>query len=211
MVICCSPEQKEELVAGGVSAVDSVEYVERLSNSVLSSDAEVIVDLLFANDREWVQTLLRTHKTIIVNSVVYPLAEINTSFTRINAWPTFLRSSLIEASCLSEGLKVKAVQVLGIFNKQPEWLTDEAGFVTPRIISMIINEAYFALSEGVSTKEEIDTAMKLGTAYPYGPFEWAQKIGLDKIANLLTHLSRSEKRYTPSDLLLEEAFNVKKG
>jgi 3-hydroxyacyl-CoA dehydrogenase len=45
---------------------------------------------------------------------------------------------------------------------------------------MIINEAYFALEDNVSTKAETDIAMKLGTNYPYGPFEWGQLIGLKK-------------------------------
>ncbi len=47
-------------------------------------------------------------------------------------------------------------------------------------MAMIINEAWHALAEEVSTKNEIDTAMKLGTNYPYGPFEWAEKIGLGR-------------------------------
>jgi 3-hydroxybutyryl-CoA dehydrogenase len=71
---------------------------------------------------------------------------------------------------------------------------------------MIINEAYFALEENVSTKEEIDIAMKLGTNYPYGPFEWAKKIGLKNVVRLLTELSLSEKRYQPAGLLLKEAI-----
>ena len=45
---------------------------------------------------------------------------------------------------------------------------------------MIINEAYFTWEAGTSTKEEIDIAMKLGTGYPYGPFEWGEKIGLSR-------------------------------
>ena len=160
VVVCCSPDQKEELLAGGVSTVDPVKYVDRLSNAVLSSDAEVIVDLLFANDRERLQALVQTGKTIIINSVIHNLAEINAPFIRINAWPTFLCSSLMEASGLSESSKGKTKQFLNLFKKQPEWLPDDAGFITPRIISMIINEAYFALSEGVSTKEEIDTVVQ---------------------------------------------------
>src|ERR1700710_2457559 len=47
-----------------------------------------------------------------------------------------------------------------------------------RVVAMIINEAYYALDAGVSSKESIDLAMKLGTGYPYGPFEWADRIGL---------------------------------
>jgi 3-hydroxybutyryl-CoA dehydrogenase len=71
---------------------------------------------------------------------------------------------------------------------------------------MIINEAYLALAEGVSTKEEINTAMKLGTAYPFGPFDWAEKIGLKNIALLLQKLSSTQPRYTPAAGLLQEAF-----
>jgi 3-hydroxybutyryl-CoA dehydrogenase len=75
------------------------------------------------------------------------------------------------------------------------------GFVTPRVISMIINEACLALQEGVSTKEEIDTAMKLGTNYPFGPFEWMDRIGQDKIYALLLKLSRHQSRYLPAAYL----------
>jgi 3-hydroxybutyryl-CoA dehydrogenase len=47
--------------------------------------------------------------------------------------------------------------------------------------------------------------MKLGTSYPYGPFEWSTKIGLTRIYELLTELSSEDKRYTPAPLLEEEA------
>jgi 3-hydroxybutyryl-CoA dehydrogenase len=86
--------------------------------------------------------------------------------------------------------KQKTEEVFSLFNKKIEWLPDEIGFVTPRIISMIINEAFIALKEGVSSKEEIDTAMKLGTNYPYGPFEWAEKIGMERIDSLLVRLQK---------------------
>jgi 3-hydroxybutyryl-CoA dehydrogenase len=69
---------------------------------------------------------------------------------------------------------------------------------------MIINEAFFALSENVTTIEEIDTAMKLGTAYPYGPFEWGNKIGLQNIVTLLKKLSKKQPRYIPCELLVQE-------
>jgi len=78
--------------------------------------------------------------------------------------------------------------------------------VTPRVISMIINEAYFALDEGISSKEEIDTAMKLGTNYPYGPFEWSEKIGLKKIYDLLIALTTTNSRYKPAPRLEQEVL-----
>jgi 3-hydroxybutyryl-CoA dehydrogenase len=66
---------------------------------------------------------------------------------------------------------------------------------------MIINEAYFALDDAVSSKAEIDIAMKLGTNYPWGPFEWAEKIGLNNIYLLLQKLSLTNKRYQPAPTL----------
>ena len=68
---------------------------------------------------------------------------------------------------------------------------------------MIINEAFIALKEGVSTKEEINTAMKLGTNYPQGPLKWADQIGLDLVLAVLTSLHDTfrEERYRPAPLL----------
>jgi 3-hydroxybutyryl-CoA dehydrogenase len=45
--------------------------------------------------------------------------------------------------------------------------------------------------------------MKLGTSYPYGPFEWSEKIGLARVNELLTELSHDDKRYTPAPALKE--------
>lgn len=69
---------------------------------------------------------------------------------------------------------------------------------------MIINEAYFAVNDEVSSKKEIDTAMKLGTNYPYGPFEWAALIGKNNILELLQKLSLTDTRYQPAELLIKE-------
>ena len=82
---------------------------------------------------------------------------------------------------------------------------DISGMITPRVIAMIINEAYYTLEQEVSTKEEIDIAMKLGTNYPMGPFEWSEKIGLKNIYSLLMKLSIHEERYLPAQLLKKES------
>ncbi|MFY7899172.1 MAG: 3-hydroxyacyl-CoA dehydrogenase family protein, partial [Chitinophagaceae bacterium] len=57
----------------------------------------------------------------------------------------------------------------------------------------------------ISTKQDIDVAMKLGTNYPYGPFEWSEKIGLKKIYNLLQRLEQQDATYSPCSLLKQEA------
>ncbi len=69
---------------------------------------------------------------------------------------------------------------------------------------MIVNEAYYALGEKVSTKAEIDIAMKLGTNYPLGPFEWSEQIGLQNIYSLLLKLSADDNRYLVAYAMIEE-------
>jgi 3-hydroxybutyryl-CoA dehydrogenase len=76
--------------------------------------------------------------------------------------------------------------------------------IAARTIAMIVNEAYFGWGDGISTKKDIDTAMKLGTNYPYGPFEWSEKIGLRKIYQLLKTLSEKENRYAIAPALEKE-------
>jgi 3-hydroxybutyryl-CoA dehydrogenase len=203
IIVYCTAEQKEELTSNGLLRGTEVIYVHNNSKPVIDH-IDALLNL-FENTPGQIEFLEKIPaKVIIVNSVISTLAELHPSFVRINAWPAFLSSALIEASCADAEKRKLAEAVLGAFNKKIEWMPDEPGFITPRVISMIINEAYFALSEGISTKEEIDTAMKFGTKYPYGPFEWAQKIGMENIVTLLNKLSKQQSRYTPSPLLQQE-------
>lgn len=76
------------------------------------------------------------------------------------------------------------------------------GFIFPRTIVQIINEAFFALEEKVATKEDIDRAMKFGVNYPKGPFEWAQGREV-YVKTLLNELLQKTKdaRYRASSLI----------
>jgi 3-hydroxybutyryl-CoA dehydrogenase len=196
VVVLTNDILKDELVNHALFIHNEVIWIENIAQFSEYENAEAFIDLLFeASHIAFLKNLLP--RFIIINSVEETLAKINTSFIRFNGWAGFLKSSIIEASCYSEQNRKKAEAVFDRFQKKLQWLPDEVGFITPRIISMIINEAFIALKEGVSTKEEIDTAMKLGTNYPYGPFEWAEKIGVEKIETLLKELSQQQKRYTP--------------
>jgi len=140
------------------------------------------------------------NKPVIINEVIQTLADLNLpeNFHRMNAWPGFLQREIWEVvSKTPEKIK----DVFKVFNRKIFFVKDEPGFVSARVISMIVNEAFFALGENVSTKEEIDLAMKSGTNYPYGPFEWAEKIGVENILNLLEKLSEKEERYFPAPAL----------
>jgi len=91
---------------------------------------------------------------------------------------------------------------LDVLYQQLGWkyrlVPDIPGMISGRILAMIINEAYYTLQENVSTREEIDIAMKLGTNYPMGPFEWSEKIGLENIYDLLNKLGATDHRYIPA-------------
>ena len=88
--------------------------------------------------------------------------------------------------------------------KQPITVTDSPCFITSRLIQTFINEAIFCLYQGVSSKEEIDTAMKLGMNHPMGPLELADFIGLDVVLSMQQALCDGfqEPKYRPCPLLL---------
>ncbi|RYG41719.1 MAG: hypothetical protein EOO01_24540 [Chitinophagaceae bacterium] len=100
----------------------------------------------------------------------------------------------------------KATELFVLLGRKAEWVPDISGFITARVVATIINEAFFALEEDISTEEEIDTAMKLGTNYPFGPFEWGEKIGLAGVYSLLAGLAKRESRYQPCKLLEKKAL-----
>jgi 3-hydroxybutyryl-CoA dehydrogenase len=166
---------------------------------------DAFFDLDFTNDNDRINFLKTLKPPVIVNSVAETLNAIQAPFIRINAWAGFFKREIVEACATDDFFKKKVEIIFTALNKKIEWLPDTVGFITPRIIAMIINEAYYALGDGVSTKEEIDTAMKLGTNYPYGPFEWAELIGLKNIEKLLNNLAAINQKYLPATALINEA------
>ena len=204
IVVLGNDAYKKELVQDTTDNGAEVVWITTVNDFLAYAHADAYIDLLFDNTEERKSILKGLAAPVIINSVIYTLDQVGDNFVRINGWPTFLGGSVIEAAGLSDALKETCEKVLKHFGKAVEWVPDVPGFITPRVVSMIINEAYLALDEGVSSKEEIDTAMKLGTAYPYGPFEWSQNIGVHNIVALLTTLSKSQDRYTPAALLQKE-------
>lgn len=205
MVLLATNEQKEELAAQGQDS--SAEWVWATELTALKdvTGAAACIDLLFDDTEQRIKQLRQLQTGIlIISSVVNPLNELVSGCIRINGWNTFLKRPIIEAAG-NDNMKNKTEEVFSFFHKKMEWVADIAGFITPRVVASIINEAFFALEEEVSTKAEIDTAMKLGTNYPFGPFEWSEKIGIKNIYALLKHLSEKQKRYQPAPLLIKEA------
>ena len=123
-----------------------------------------------------------------------------------NGLPSLFNREFLEVSILKQEnlahLK-KMCEKLGSGYLQVD---DRVGMVTPKVICMIINEAYYTAQEGTASREDIDLAMKLGTNYPYGPFEWCERLGLKNVYRVLEAIydDTKDERYKISALLKKE-------
>lgn len=88
---------------------------------------------------------------------------------------------------------------LGVAGRTEPLLAAIAG----RLVACLANEAALTLQEGVASRQDIDSAMKLGTAYPFGPLEWADRVGLPLVVRTLEALQQAvaPDRYVPAPLL----------
>jgi 3-hydroxybutyryl-CoA dehydrogenase len=206
IVVLGTKARLEELLKNSTESNLTTIRVETPQELLVHDEAEAFFDLEFENNADRKEQLKQLSKPIFINSVNQTLSENDNSFIRINGWSTFLNRPILEASCKNETIKIAAEKIAAALNKTIEWVPDVRGFVSARVVSMIVNEAYFALQENVSTKAEIDIAMKLGTNYPFGPFEWSGKIGLKNIYTLLVELTKTNSRYQPAKLLEKEAI-----
>ncbi|MGZ5304094.1 MAG: 3-hydroxyacyl-CoA dehydrogenase family protein, partial [Bacteroidia bacterium] len=146
-----------------------------------------------------------TGKIVVASAVKKQLTEIASYFVNdvqcvlagINALPTFLSRSKAEVSAYMDSDK----NALGAFFQSLGWeyhfVNDRVGMVSPRIVCMIINEAFYTLQEGTATAEDIDESMKLGTNYPKGPFQWANEMGIKAVYETLDalYLDTRDERY----------------
>jgi len=209
VAILANAKQKEEWLLK--QQADSVQlYWVATPKDLVRENADAYFDLLFLPSPSTLELYATLGAPLFVNEVVHTLSSIvqlgsfSIPIFRINAWPGFLKREIIEvASSKSEDRKIGEL-IFSSMGWKWKWVADIPGFVTARVISTVVNEAYFTLEQQVSSKEEIDIAMKLGTNYPYGPFEWSEQIGLSKIYSLLAEMSKEDLKYLPCELMKKE-------
>ena len=120
-----------------------------------------------------------------------------------NPVPILKLVEVIRAVQTSDETTAAIVELARDLGKEPAEANDYPGFVSNRILMPFINEAVYALMEGVAEPEAIDTIAKLGFAHPMGPLALADLIGLDTCVAIMEVLHRGlgDQKYAPCPLL----------
>jgi 3-hydroxybutyryl-CoA dehydrogenase len=117
-------------------------------------------------------------------------------------------ATLVATPLLADHVRQAAENFVRSLGRVPLWIHDSPGLILPRIVGMLINEAAFAVLDGVADADTVDLAMRLGVNYPRGLVEWGREIGFSRVVNVLDHLRAEygEERYRACALLRRWAY-----
>jgi 3-hydroxybutyryl-CoA dehydrogenase len=121
----------------------------------------------------------------------------------MNPVPLMRLVEVIRGLGTSDETTATTVEVCRVMGKEPVEANDSPGFISNRILCPMINEAIFALQEGIGTPEAIDSVMQLGMNHPMGPLTLCDLIGLDVVLSVMEVLQRDlgDDKYRPAYLL----------
>jgi 3-hydroxybutyryl-CoA dehydrogenase len=166
--------------------------------------------------------LTQPHTILATNTSSISITKIASSTKRpdkvigmhfMNPVPVMKLIEIINGYSTSKEVTQKIVALTEKINKVPVTVNDSPGFISNRILIPMINEAIYALYEGVAGVQEIDTVMKLGMAHPMGPLQLADFIGLDVCLSILNVMYEGFKnsKYAPCPLLVNMVVSGNKG
>ena len=152
------------------------------------------------------------HTILATNTSSLPITEIAAATKRqdkvigmhfMNPVPVMKLVEIIRGLATSQTVFETIEEMAINLNKVPVEVRDFPGFVANRILMPMINEAIYALYEGVASKEAIDNVMKLGMNHPMGPLTLADFIGLDTCLYIMEtlHQGFGDDKYRPCPLL----------
>ncbi|MEO0138612.1 MAG: 3-hydroxybutyryl-CoA dehydrogenase [candidate division WOR-3 bacterium] len=208
----------------GIISEDSIgEILSRIQTSTdigFLSDVDFVVEAVF--EEETVKRDVLSHVSKIVRPEVIITSNTSSiSITRLanytgkpelfagmhffNPVPVMKLVEVVRGYSTSDETVNVIIELAKRLEKVPVEVKDYPGFVSNRVLMPMINEAIWALYEGVADKEAIDTVMKLGMNHPMGPLQLADFIGLDVCLNILLVLYNDlrDPKYRPCPLLVK--------
>ncbi len=227
------PEQLDRAIASINRSVEKLHSKGRLTDEqreaaraniatagevVAAADADFIIEAVVENleikQRVFAELDERTRPEVILasNTSSISITELGAITGRpdkvigmhfMNPVPLMKLVEVIRGLVTSDETTSIVVALAEELGKTPVEAQDYPGFISNRILCPMINEAIYALMEGVGTREAIDTVMKLGMNHPMGPLTLADLIGLDIVLNVMVvlHEGLGDDKYRPCPLL----------
>ncbi|MBT3317781.1 3-hydroxybutyryl-CoA dehydrogenase, partial [bacterium] len=121
----------------------------------------------------------------------------------MNPVPIMKLVEVIKGQATDDATLNTVLEIAETLKKVPVTVEDYPGFISNRVLLPMINEAVYCLMEGIATRDDIDTVMKLGMAHPMGPLQLADFIGLDVCLDIMEVLydGYGDSKYRPCPLL----------
>lgn len=197
------------------SALDKIQKVVGVTN--IPSDVDLIIEAIYEN-KEAKLNIFKQLETQIKPDCIFASNTSSISITELssvcrsdrfigmhfmNPVPMMKLVEIIRGYSTSDDTYGAIKKLTLQLEKEPVEVFDYPGFISNRILMPMINEAIFALMEGVASKEAIDSVMKLGMAHPMGPLTLADFIGLDVCLAIMEVLYNgfNDSKYRPCPLL----------
>jgi len=207
--------EKGTITQEGRASADRINYV---SNIDTMKDADFIIEAATENP-ELKFKIFKDMDAAAREGVILASNTSSISITKIaaqtkrpdkvigmhfmNPVPLMKLVEVIKGLATSKETLQTTLELCKAMGKEAWEANDSPGFISNRILCPMINEAIFALQEGVGTPEAIDAVMKLGMNHPMGPLTLADLIGLDVVLFIMEVLQRDlgEDKYRPAPLL----------
>jgi 3-hydroxybutyryl-CoA dehydrogenase len=207
--------EKGALTPDQKAAADKINFVSTLDET---SQADLVIEAATENPElklnifAELDKLARPGVIIATNTSSISITKIAAATKRpetvigmhfMNPVPLMRLVEVIRGLATTDEVTQTILEVCLSMGKEPVEANDSPGFISNRILCPMINEAIFALQEGIGTPEAIDAVMKLGMNHPMGPLTLCDLIGLDVVLFVMEVLQRDlgEDKYRPASLL----------